>query len=170
MFDKIPEDSLDKIQFYLSNRITLTESNPGAMSVDSGVIIITEDSIFKEVTVPVETPGVLRSYELRDGLIALKVGFDEDPQYELLFVGNRERERFEIMIVIEDGLPKTTYGDTNYEISYQGPGIPHLLVVTEERTSKHQGAIIVKGRYIMDKEEEAPSPEKSGRTLPGSGD
>jgi hypothetical protein len=153
MFDKIPENQRDKIQFYLSAQITLTESTPGAVNVDnkSGMIIITEDAIDRKIQIPAEAPGILTVPDMKKGVIVLTIGFDENnKRHELLFAENRQRERFELMIVIEDGLPKTTYGGAAYEIYYPGPGIPHLLVATEQRTAKHPNTNVVKGRYITD--------------------
>ncbi|MDR3162030.1 MAG: hypothetical protein LBU28_10515 [Spirochaetaceae bacterium] len=170
MFEKISDEQLNRIQFYLSKRITLTESMPGAVNVnDSGVIIITEEAVLKEVTIRSETAGVLSGCKPIDGRMTLIIGFDEDnKRSELRFIENRERERFELMMAIDDGLPKTSYGDAIYEISYQGPGIPHLLVITEQRATNQREARVVRGRYIIDMEDEAvPEEEYTRKSLSG---
>jgi hypothetical protein len=144
----LPEDQLNKVQFYLSNNLTLTkQENKVNVKVDvEGKIIRTDGMDYNQIQMPAETPGRLGQINA-DEYDVLAVCFEDNNinNNVIYFQPNLEKDRYELMYFSRDGIKLIRYGDTDYEISYSRE-LPYLLVVNEYQKDDNINTRTVTGR------------------------
>jgi hypothetical protein len=144
----LSNDQLSKVQFYLSNSLTLTkEENKTTIQVDSGGKIIKTSGLESvQIRIPMETPGRLGQSNI-DEYDILAVCFEDNNvnNYVIYFQPNEEKDRYELMSYSRDGVKLIRYGDTDYEVSYSRE-LPYLQVVNEQQTDSTINTRTVTGR------------------------
>jgi hypothetical protein len=144
----LPDDQLNKVQFYLSNGLTLTkEENKLNIKVDAeGKIIRTDGLDYNQIQIPAETPGRLGQINT-DEYDVLAVCFEDNNinNNVIYFQPNPEKDRYELMYFSRDGIKLIRYGDMDYEISYSRE-LPYLLVVNEQQKNDNIYTRTVTGR------------------------
>ncbi|MDR2363693.1 MAG: hypothetical protein LBD65_04685 [Spirochaetaceae bacterium] len=144
----LPEDQLNRVQFYLSNSLTLLkEENKLNVKVDSeGKIIRTDGLDSNQIKIPMETPGRLGQINT-DEYDVLAICFEDSNVNNnvIYFQPNPEKDRYELMFFSRDGIKLIRYGDTDYEISYSRE-LPYLLVINEQQKNDNINTRTVTGR------------------------
>ncbi|MDR1107414.1 MAG: hypothetical protein LBL19_00070 [Spirochaetaceae bacterium] len=144
----LSNDQLSKVQFYMSNSLTLTkEENKTTIKVDAqGRIIRTNGLESVQIRIPAETPGRLGQSNI-DEYDILAVCFEDNNvnNYVVYFQPNEEKDRYELMFYSRDGIKLIRYGDTDYEISYSRE-LPYLQVVNEQEMDDTVNSRTVTGR------------------------
>ncbi|MDR0689757.1 MAG: hypothetical protein LBG08_05785 [Spirochaetaceae bacterium] len=144
----LPDDQLNRVQFYLSNALTLTkEENKLNIKVDSdGKIIRTDGLDSNQIKIPMETPGRLGQINT-DEYDVLAICFEDSNVNNnvIYFQPNPEKDRYELLFFSRDGIKLIRYGDTDYEISYSRE-LPYLLVVNEQQIDDSIKTRTVTGR------------------------
>jgi hypothetical protein len=146
----LPNEQLPKIQFYLSNSITLTlEETRMNINVDGeGKIVSTDGLDYTQIQIPAETPGRLglnSEYNSEYGILAICFEDINISNNVIYFQPNPEKNRYELMFFSRDGTRLIKYGDLDYEISYVRE-IPYLLVVNEQQKDDRMNTRTVTGR------------------------
>jgi hypothetical protein len=144
----LPDDQLNKVQFYLSNGLTLMkEENKVNIKVDpEGKIIKTDGLDYNQIQIPAETPGRLGQINT-DEYDVLAICFEDSNinNNVIYFQPNLEKNRYELMFFSRDGIKLIRYGDMDYEISYSRE-LPYLLVVNEQQKNNNINTRTVTGR------------------------
>jgi hypothetical protein len=144
----LPDDQLNKVQFYLSNSLTLMkEENNVNIKVDAaGKIIKTDGLDYNQIQIPAETPGRLGQINA-DEYDVLAICFEDNNLNNnvIYFQPNPEKDRYELMFFSRDGIKLIRYGDLDYEISYSRE-LPYLLVVNEQQKNDNIKTRTVTGR------------------------
>jgi hypothetical protein len=146
----LPNDQLPKIQFYLSNSITLTlEETRMNINVNAEGKIISMDGLdYTQIHIPAETPGRLglnNEYNAEYGILAVCFEDINISNNVIYFQPNPEKNRYELMFFSRDGTKLIKYGDLDYEISYLRE-IPYLLVINEQQKDDRMNTRTVTGR------------------------
>jgi hypothetical protein len=146
----LPDNQLDKIQFFLSNGITLTQEETRMnIKVDSTGKIITTDGLdYNQIRIPAETPGRLginSTYNAEYGILAVCFEDININNNVIYFQPNPDKDRYELMYFSRDGTKLIKYGDLDYEVSYLRE-IPYLLVINEQQKDDRMNTRTVTGR------------------------
>lgn len=150
MHRALPNDQLNRIQFFLSNSITLTQEETRMnIKVDSTGKIITTDGLdYNQIQIPAETPGRLgvnSEYNTGYGILAICFEDININNNVIYFQPNPDKDRYELMYFSRDGTRLIKYGDLDYEVSYLRE-IPYLLVVNEQQKDDRMNTRTVTGR------------------------
>ncbi|MFP3090667.1 hypothetical protein LQZ21_10110 [Treponema sp. TIM-1] len=146
----LPDDQLNRIQFFLSNGITLTQEETRMnIKVDvTGKIVTTDGLDYNQIRIPAETPGRLgvnSEYNTEYGILAVCFEDMNINNNVVYFQPNPDRDRYELMYFSRDGTKLLKYGDLDYEISYLRE-IPYLLVINEQQKDDRMNTRTVTGR------------------------
>ncbi|MDR2759369.1 MAG: hypothetical protein LBB78_08310 [Spirochaetaceae bacterium] len=150
MRDALPNDQLARIQFFLSNSITLTqEATRMNIKVDAAGKIVTTDGLdYNQIRIPAETPGRLgvnNEYNVEYGILAVCFEDTNTNNNVMYFQPNPDKDRYELMYFSRDGTKLIKYGELDYEISYLRE-VPYLLVINEQQKDDRMNTRTVTGR------------------------
>ncbi|MDR2630610.1 MAG: hypothetical protein LBC60_06785 [Spirochaetaceae bacterium] len=149
---ELPDAELNRIQFFLSNGITLTqEAARMNIKVDSTGKIVTTDGLdYNQIRIPAETPGRLgvnNDYSSEYGILAVCFEDNNMNNNVIYFQPNPEKDRYELIFFSRDGTKLVKYGDLDYEVSYLRE-IPYLLVINEQQKDDRMNTRTVTGRHL----------------------
>jgi hypothetical protein len=150
MYRALPADQLNKVQFFLSNGITLTQEETKLnIKVDvTGKIVTTDGLDYNQIRIPAETPGRLgvnSDYNTEYGIVAVCFEDASISNNVIYFQPNPDKDRYELMYFSRDGTKLIKYGDQDYEVAYIRE-IPYLLVINEQQNDDRMNTRTVTGR------------------------
>jgi hypothetical protein len=137
----LQEDQLYEIQFYISTNLVLTrEINTTETSINAlGAIVIRNGRDAEEITVAAETPGemVVRDTMMLNGVETEYLGicFEDNVLNTLYFIPNAEKNRYELLYYMKNGLKTILYDEHEFEVVYR-PEIPYLLIINEAKVEE----------------------------------
>jgi len=145
----LDEASLQKIQFFISNDITLQrgENTNEAQEFDAnGKLIVSKSATIDEILIKEGTPGVMIK-RLSENRLAISFDVTDDNKY-LVFGDPNNRGRYYLMASEwKQGKGKINYGDKIFYIISGGEGA-YLKYKMQNNTENKKSISVEKGRKV----------------------